>query len=86
MIKHDIHSLWIIQAQHTNLILMSTERRTAKLLVVLTLLGALVTGVLQRQADGTIVARAVFPVGDDLSGRCTMSHCRGDGSTETPEV
>lgn len=47
------------------------------LLLVLTLLGALVAGVLQRQADGTVVSCAIFPVGDDLSGRRTVSHCRG---------
>lgn len=41
---------------------------------LLTLLGALVAGVLKRQADGTVVSCAIFPVGDDLSRRCTMSH------------
>lgn len=46
------------------------------LLLVLTLLGALVAGVLQRQADGTVVSCAIFPVGDDLSGWRTVSHCR----------
>lgn len=49
---------------------------TAGLLLVLTLLGALVAGVLQRQADRTVVSCAIFPVGDDLPGRRTVSHCR----------
>lgn len=43
--------------------------------LLLTLLGALVAGVLQRQADGTVVSSAIFPVGDDLPGRRTVSHC-----------
>lgn len=41
----------------------------------LTLLVPLVAGVLQRQADWTVVPRTVLPVGDDLSGWCTVSHC-----------
>lgn len=50
-------------------------RAVPSLLLILTLLGALVAGILQRQADGTIMSCAIFPVGDDLSGRRTVSHC-----------
>lgn len=48
--------------------------RDMKLLELLTLLVPLVARILQRQADWTVVPRAVLPVGDDLSGRCTVSH------------
>ena len=41
---------------------------------VLTLLVPFVTGVLQRQADGTVMPRAVLPVRNYLSGRRTVSH------------
>lgn len=42
----------------------------------LTLLITLIARILQRQADRTVVPRAVLPVGDDLSGGCTVSHWR----------
>lgn len=45
-------------------------------LLILTLLGALIAGVLQRQADRAVMSCAIFPVGDDLSGRRTVRHCR----------
>lgn len=54
-------------------------RKTWYILQMLTLLSAFVTGVLQRQADGTVMSRTIFPVRDDLSGWRTMSHCRETG-------
>lgn len=42
----------------------------------LTLRVPLVPGVLQWQTNRTVVARAVLPVGDDLSGGGTVSHCK----------
>lgn len=44
--------------------------------VRLTLLVALVAGVLQREADGTVVPRAVLPMRNNLSRGRAMSHCR----------
>lgn len=43
-------------------------RKTFYILLILTLLSAFVTGILQRQADGTVMSRTIFPVRDDLSG------------------
>lgn len=64
------------------LLVLGLSRRWRRPLLVLTLLGALVAGVLQRQADGTVVSCAIFPVGDDLSGRRTVSHWRGERERE----
>lgn len=58
-------------------------KRQQSLVLVLTLLSSLVAGVLQRQADGTVVSCAIFPVGDDLSGRRTVSHCTEKRERET---
>lgn len=50
------------------------QRREPQLHGSLTLLVPLVTSILQRQADRTVMPCTVLPVGDDLSGWCTVSH------------